>query len=239
MLDAPDDDEEVGALHGDVGERAPGRVELALVCCTERFKVCLDSNRLVVGAREEVRKPENKYEAGATLLASERPFGQVHLLWQIFGIEEKDERRSEDEHSEEGDEEDSGDEEEEVRIIFALYYGLSDIELQMEKKARQLQRRAEELREAADLIDMQLPFRNKIWINSLVNHNLGGDVSQFLADVRHVEKTGRKRDPTWARKGDREGQRRSRNTMGYQPLGSAANTASGSGQNSTIMVDSD
>ncbi|EKM55271.1 uncharacterized protein PHACADRAFT_143387, partial [Phanerochaete carnosa HHB-10118-sp] len=37
---------------------------------------------------EEVKKPENRYEAAATVLGSERPFGQVHLLWQIFGIEE-------------------------------------------------------------------------------------------------------------------------------------------------------
>jgi hypothetical protein len=37
---------------------------------------------------EEVKKPENKYEAASTLLGSERPFGQVHLLWQIFGLEE-------------------------------------------------------------------------------------------------------------------------------------------------------
>ena len=40
---------------------------------------------------EEVRKPENKYEAAATVLGSERPFGQVHLLWQIFGIQEEEE----------------------------------------------------------------------------------------------------------------------------------------------------
>ena len=39
---------------------------------------------------EEVRRPENKYEAAATILGSERPFGQVHLLWQIFGIEEEE-----------------------------------------------------------------------------------------------------------------------------------------------------
>jgi conserved oligomeric Golgi complex subunit 6 len=37
---------------------------------------------------EEVKKPENKYEAGSTLLGSERPFGQVRLLWQIFGLQE-------------------------------------------------------------------------------------------------------------------------------------------------------
>ncbi|RDB22992.1 Conserved oligomeric Golgi complex subunit 6 [Hypsizygus marmoreus] len=37
---------------------------------------------------EEVKKPENKYEAASTLLGSERPFGQVHLLRQIFGLGE-------------------------------------------------------------------------------------------------------------------------------------------------------
>ncbi|OCH93870.1 oligomeric complex COG6 [Obba rivulosa] len=36
---------------------------------------------------EEVRRAENRYEAGATLLGGSRPFGQVHLLWQIFGLE--------------------------------------------------------------------------------------------------------------------------------------------------------
>ena len=38
---------------------------------------------------EEVRKNENKYEEAATILGSERQFGQVHLIWQIFGIEER------------------------------------------------------------------------------------------------------------------------------------------------------
>ncbi|KAF7799585.1 hypothetical protein EIP86_010822 [Pleurotus ostreatoroseus] len=45
----------------------------------------------------EVRRPENKYEAAATVLGGERPFGQVHLLWQIFGIEEEEEEEAEDE----------------------------------------------------------------------------------------------------------------------------------------------
>ena len=44
---------------------------------------------------EEVKKPENKYEAAATLLGSERPFGQVHLLWQIFGFGEEEEEKGE------------------------------------------------------------------------------------------------------------------------------------------------
>lgn len=37
---------------------------------------------------EEVKKPENRYEAASTLLGSERPFGQAHLLRQIFGLED-------------------------------------------------------------------------------------------------------------------------------------------------------
>ncbi|KAF8967344.1 oligomeric complex COG6-domain-containing protein [Flammula alnicola] len=63
---------------------------------------------------EEVKKPANRYEAASTLLGSERPFGQVHLLWQIFGLEEKDEEGDEEEESEEDDEaEDDADEAEE------------------------------------------------------------------------------------------------------------------------------
>ncbi|KAG6822961.1 hypothetical protein H0H92_011913 [Tricholoma furcatifolium] len=37
---------------------------------------------------EEVKNPRNRYEAAATLLGSERPFGQIHLLRQILGIDE-------------------------------------------------------------------------------------------------------------------------------------------------------
>jgi hypothetical protein len=38
---------------------------------------------------EAVRDPKNRYEAAATLLGSERPFGQVNLLLQIFGLGEE------------------------------------------------------------------------------------------------------------------------------------------------------
>ncbi len=63
---------------------------------------------------EDVKKPENKYEAAATLLGSERPFGQVHLLWKIFGLEEEDsseDESNEDEEDGEGDEDEDEDEE--------------------------------------------------------------------------------------------------------------------------------
>jgi phosphopantothenoylcysteine synthetase/decarboxylase len=60
---------------------------------------------------EEVKKPANRYEAASTLLGSERPFGQVHLLWQIFGLEDKEENDdSGDEDVEEGEDDESEDE---------------------------------------------------------------------------------------------------------------------------------
>lgn len=45
----------------------------------------------------EVKNPRARYEAGSVLLGRERPFGQVVLLWQIFGLEESDEETSEGE----------------------------------------------------------------------------------------------------------------------------------------------
>ena len=67
---------------------------------------------------EEVKKPGNKYEAASTLLGSERPFGQIHLLWQIFGLEEEggvetdeDDEDDEDKGSSEEGKESSNDDE--------------------------------------------------------------------------------------------------------------------------------
>ena len=36
---------------------------------------------------DEVRKSENKYEFAMTLLASQRPFGQMNVLWQVLGVQ--------------------------------------------------------------------------------------------------------------------------------------------------------
>ena len=60
---------------------------------------------------EEVKKPGNKYEAASTLLGSERPFGQVHLLWQIFGLEEEGGVETDDDDDDD-DDEDKGSSEE-------------------------------------------------------------------------------------------------------------------------------
>ncbi|KAF9242033.1 oligomeric complex COG6-domain-containing protein [Melanogaster broomeanus] len=57
---------------------------------------------------EEVRSERGRYEAGSVLLGRERPFGQVGLLRQIFGLEE-DEQDDDDEgegEEEEGDDDD-------------------------------------------------------------------------------------------------------------------------------------
>lgn len=61
---------------------------------------------------EEVKKPENRYEAASTLLGRERPFGQVHLLWQVFGLEEDYEDEDEDEDDEDEEEDKDEDEDE-------------------------------------------------------------------------------------------------------------------------------
>ena len=45
---------------------------------------------------EEMKIPEDKYEATYTSLGSERPFRQVHLLWQVIGLEEGEVVESED-----------------------------------------------------------------------------------------------------------------------------------------------
>jgi hypothetical protein len=37
-----------------------------------------------------VRDPRSRYEAAATLLGAERPFGSVEVLWQIFGIDDSE-----------------------------------------------------------------------------------------------------------------------------------------------------
>ena len=57
----------------------------------------------------EARKPGNKYEAAETHLGSERPFGQVHLLWKVFGLEGEEDRDGQSAD----DDDDSSDEEEE------------------------------------------------------------------------------------------------------------------------------
>jgi len=59
---------------------------------------------------ESVGEKRNKYEAAATLVGSERPWGRVGVLRQVFGME--DEESSEEDEEDEEDEDDDDDEEE-------------------------------------------------------------------------------------------------------------------------------
>ncbi|TFK31706.1 oligomeric complex COG6-domain-containing protein [Crucibulum laeve] len=83
-------------LHGKIHQAALGRMARMY------GKIC-----------KEVRKPENRYEAASTLLGGERPFGQVNLLWQIFGLDEEDEDEESDEEEDDEDEEEDNEDEEE------------------------------------------------------------------------------------------------------------------------------
>ncbi|KAH9032506.1 oligomeric complex COG6 [Lactarius hengduanensis] len=56
-----------------------------------------------------VRDPRARYEAAATLLGAERPFGSAAALWQIFGINE--EGGEEDDYDEEDEDDDDDDDE--------------------------------------------------------------------------------------------------------------------------------
>jgi hypothetical protein len=60
-----------------------------------------------------VRDPRSRYEAAATLLGADRPFGSVAALWQIFGIDEEggeeDDDEDDDEDDEDGEEDDDDD----------------------------------------------------------------------------------------------------------------------------------
>ncbi|KLO05592.1 hypothetical protein SCHPADRAFT_883687 [Schizopora paradoxa] len=70
-----------------------------------------------------------------------------------------------------------------------------------------------DLRKAADVIDRQLPFKNSIWINSMVRQGLGKAASSLVSDIRWAESTGRTRLPTWGQS-TRERHRQA-NLMGY------------------------
>ena len=79
--------------------------------------------------------------------------------------------------------------------------------------------RVDELEEVAHIIKSQLPHANRVWISSMISQNIGSDASHLVQDIQHVEVSGRCRETTWPRLGDREGAQRSRNTMGYQVHG--------------------
>ena len=87
--------------------------------------------------------------------------------------------------------------------------------LQLERLACDLQDCANDFRQAADMIEEQLKYRNWVWMKSVRDRELRHDVHHFVADILRT-KTGRTRDNTWGKAGDCTANRRMRNTMGYQ-----------------------
>ena len=75
---------------------------------------------------------------------------------------------------------------------------------------------ASKLEQGAAILRSQLKHKSWIWMRSIVNRNIGGDVSDLVHDVCRLEITGQLQDNTWAPSGDHNAQHRSRNTMGYQ-----------------------
>jgi hypothetical protein len=115
---------------------------------------------------------------------------------------------------------DSGGDEEVCLILSFLFpLNLTAISIQLHKQMDALSICADELEEASAIIRSQLQYMNPIWIASMATRNIGRDASLLVKDVRHVEVGGRRRELTWAKAGDREAARRSRNTMGYQMRG--------------------
>ncbi|KAJ7790885.1 hypothetical protein B0H14DRAFT_3568406 [Mycena olivaceomarginata] len=92
----------------------------------------------------------------------------------------------------------------------------SDEEEQVDGYSEHLLKRAYEFEKAAAILTAQVPHRNKLWMSSIVSRSIGGNVSQFVADIDRFERTSHAQDPTWARLGDKEGRRHMQNTMGYQ-----------------------
>ena len=84
--------------------------------------------------------------------------------------------------------------------------------LQLERLACDLQDRANDFRLAADMIEEQLKYRNRVWMKSVRDRELGRDVRHFVADILLTVTC----DNTWGKAGDRTANRRMRNTMGYR-----------------------
>ncbi|KAJ7474160.1 hypothetical protein FB451DRAFT_1035044 [Mycena latifolia] len=92
------------------------------------------------------------------------------------------------------------DDEEEVSNLFQLI----------------LLKRAEEFEKAAEIFRVQAAAKNPIWMSSVIRRKVGEDVSLMVGDIQRYESTGRMRDNTWGKKGDKEANRRVSNTMGYR-----------------------
>lgn len=128
------------------------------------------------------------------------------------------------------------DEEDEVRVMLFSLYLLTLMPSQIDQLIAAVETRAAALAEASAILRAQLPHRNAIWLRSMVSSDVGADAHQLVRDVRRYETTGLSRDNTWAKSGDRDAQRRARNTMGYQTRGSRASSGTDSPPPSLVRI---
>ncbi|KAJ7679517.1 hypothetical protein DFH06DRAFT_1316415 [Mycena polygramma] len=89
-----------------------------------------------------------------------------------------------------------------------------DTEELIDGYATELLNCADDLEKAAAILRAQVPHRNRLWLSSIVKQDIGGDVTQMVADIHRFETTSRVRDTTWPQ--DKKERRRTQNTMGYQ-----------------------
>ncbi|KAF6751360.1 hypothetical protein DFP72DRAFT_1071563 [Ephemerocybe angulata] len=93
-----------------------------------------------------------------------------------------------------------------------------EVDKGLDKIKADLRVRAAKLAEASALIEEQLERDDvsPIWLRSLHSRDIGRDVAHLVEDIRRMEKTGRKKDTTWAEGKDKVAKRRVANTMGYK-----------------------
>ncbi|KAJ6549732.1 hypothetical protein B0H19DRAFT_1073653 [Mycena capillaripes] len=72
-----------------------------------------------------------------------------------------------------------------------------------------LERHFIELPKAADLIEEKLatPGPSKLWLKSMKNKNIGGDVSKMVHDIQHFKITGKISRNTWTEGGNKKSAR--------------------------------
>ena len=103
-----------------------------------------------------------------------------------------------------------------VLVYLIIPYANFDHHFQIFNMSQIIELQASELKEGATILCSQLMHKCQIWMCSTVNCNVGGNVSDLVCDVCHLENMGQLRENTWALSRDHNAQHQSCNTMGYQ-----------------------
>ncbi|KAG6805042.1 hypothetical protein H0H92_001030 [Tricholoma furcatifolium] len=101
-----------------------------------------------------------------------------------------------------------------LRSSPSVGYGSGD-EQEIDDFMEEIIRKADAFEEAAAILRSQLKFKNPIWLKRQSDSKFGRDVMDFVDDIQLYEKTGRRRETTWAEGKSKVEKRRARNTMGY------------------------